>query len=166
MDFLTVGRIIKTVGLKGELKIFPTTSFSFMRFKKGAILYIEANGEYRKVTVETKRAKDKFIILKFNELNDINEAEKYLGNFLLAEKDYSLLKKDEYFYEDLLNCTVYFDNGALIGLVCKIEEYGPYVTLRIKTNKKDVLIPFVEQYLSNVDIASKKIVINYIEGLV
>lgn len=166
MDFLTVGRIIKTVGLKGELKIFPTTSFSFMRFKKGAILYIEANGEYRKVTVETKRAKDKFIILKFNELNDINEAEKYLGNFLLAEKDYSLLKKDEYFYEDLLNCTVYFDNGALIGLVYKIEEYGPYVTLRIKTNKKDVLIPFVEQYLSNVDIASKKIVINYIEGLV
>lgn len=137
-----------------------------MRFKKGAILYIEANGEYRKVTVEAKRAKDKFIILKFNELNDINEAEKYLGNFLLAEKDYSLLKKDEYFYEDLLNCTVYFDNGALIGLVCKIEEYGPYVTLRIKTNKKDVLIPFVEQYLSNVDIASKKIVINYIEGLV
>lgn len=137
-----------------------------MRFKKGAILYIEANGEYRKVTVEAKRAKDKFIILKFNELNDINEAEKYLGNFLLAEKDYSLLKKDEYFYEDLLNCTVYFDNGALIGLVYKIEEYGPYVTLRIKTNKKDVLIPFVEQYLSNVDIASKKIVINYIEGLV
>ena len=166
MDFLTVGRIIKTVGLKGELKIFPTTSFSFARFKKGAILYIEANGEYRKVTVEAKRAKDKFIILKFNELNDINEAEKYLGNFLLAEKDYSLLKKDEYFYEDLLNCTVYFDNGALIGLVYKIEEYGPYVTLRIKTNKKDVLIPFVEQYLSNVDIASKKIVINYIEGLV
>ncbi len=137
-----------------------------MRFKKGANLYIEANGEYRKVTIEAKRTKDKFIILKFNELNDINEAEKYLGNFLLAEKDYSLLKKDEYFYEDLLNCTVYFDNGALIGLVYKIEEYGPYVTLRIKTNKKDVLIPFVEQYLSNVDIASKKIVINYIEGLV
>lgn len=166
MEYLTVGKIYKTVGLKGELRIFPTTSFSLERFKKGSKLYVEDEGIYKELTIKSSREKDKFLIVGFNEISTIEEAEKYLGKFLYGTKDYKLLENDEYFYDDLLKCAVYFDNGEFLGTVMKIEEYGPYATLRVKQEgKKDVLIPFVESYLKEVNIKEKKIIINFIEGL-
>lgn len=166
MEYLTVGKIIKTVGLKGELKIYLTTSFSFERFKKGNVLFLKLDNEYKKLTIANCREKDNCFITKFMEIPDINVAVQYLGLELFAPKDYSLLKQGEYYYSDLLNCLVYFNNSIFIGKVYKIEEYASYQTLRIKREKeRDVLIPFVEHFIENVDIVNKKIIIKYIAGL-
>lgn len=166
MEYLTVGKIIKTVGLKGELKIYLTTSFSFERFQKGKHLFLKNNDQYIKLTVMYNRQKDNCHITQFKEIIDVNEAQKYVGQELYALKDYSLLKENEYYYSDLINCQVYFNNSIFIGTVAKIEEYAAYKTLRIKREKaKDVLIPFVEHFIENVDIINKKITIKYIAGL-
>ena len=58
-----------------------------------------------------------------------------------------------------------FDNGQKIGVVKAIEEYTSYATLRVKTNEKDVLIPFVQAFIKSVSLEEKQIIINYIEGL-
>lgn len=168
MEYLTVGRIVRTIGLKGEVKVYPSTHFRDSRFKKGNHLFIldDNNNIVRKLTVKSHRINGDCDNLIFDEINIIEEAEKIIHQDLCVEKDNAFLNEGSYFYSDLLGCKVYFDNNQEIGQVIKVEEYNSYATLRVKTKGKDVLVPFVKAYLVNVDIENKKIIIKYIEGLI
>lgn len=168
MEYLTIGRIIKTIGLKGEVKVYPSTHFRGSRFKKGNHVFIldENNQIIKELVIKTHRINGECDNLIFEGIDTIEEAEKILKYDLNVIKDRKLLKNGEYFYDDLLNCDVYFDNNTLIGKVKKIEEYSSYVTLRIKTDKKDVLVPFVKAFIKEVDLENKTIIINFIKGLV
>ena len=167
MEYLSVGQIIKTIGLKGEVKIYPSTNFRDSRFKKGSHLFIlnEHNEVVRELTIKSHRQNGNCDNVIFNEINTIEEAETLLHKYLNVVKDNSFLNKGEYFYSDLVGLDVYFDNNTFIGKVKKIEEYTSYQTLRVSTNKKDVLIPFVKAFIKEVNLEDKKIIINYIEGL-
>lgn len=167
MEYLTVGQIVRTIGLKGEVKVYPSTSFRDSRFKKGNHLFIlnESNKVVKELTIKIHRVNGTCDNLVFNEISSIEEAEELLHQYLCVEKDIEDLKKDQYFYSDLEGMEVYFDNGKLIGKVKKVEEYTTYQTLRVKTNEKDVLIPFVKAFILDVDLANKKITVKFIEGL-
>ena len=168
MEYLLVGTIVKTIGLKGDVKIYPSTHFRDSRFKVGNHLFLlDENGEKSKTLTIKKHHKngdcDQVI---FEEISSIEEAQEFVHKDLFVEKDRSFLKKDSYFYDDLIGCDVFFDNGAAIGKVSKMEEYSSYATLRVTTTaKKSVLIPFVNAFIKEVDIENKKIVVKFIEGL-
>ena len=166
MDYLQLGRIVKTVGLKGEVKIYPTTHFRSSRFKKGNCVFLKDNDEYIKLIIKSHRANGDVDILSFENHDKIEDVERYIQHDLFVLKDNNFLKKGEYFYSDLEGCKAIFDNEKEIGIVKKIEEYNSYATLRIKTDKKDVLIPFVKAFILNVDIEKKIITIKYMPGLV
>lgn len=167
MEYLTIGRITKTCGLKGEVKIYPTTHFRGSRYKKGNHVFIlnDKNEVVRELIIKAHRTNGNFDNVIFEGIDTIEEAEKLLKCDINVLKDRKILKKGEYFYDDLLNKKVYFDNGTYIGEVKKIEEYTSYITLRIKTDKKDVLIPFVKAFIKDVNLENNTITINYIEGL-
>ena len=168
MEYLLVGTLVKTIGLKGEVKVYPTTHFRDSRFKKGNHLFLSKDGEIiKEVTIKSHRVNGNCDNLFFNEITSIEEAEKYIHFDLLGEKDTKNLKKDMYYFSDLIGLDVYFDNGDFIGKVSKVEEYSAYETLRVKREKnKDVLIPFVKAFVKDVDLEGHKIIINFIEGLV
>lgn len=167
MEYLRVGTIIRTIGLRGEVKVYPTTDFRDSRFKSGNRLFLSKDdGDLKEVTIKIHRKNGECDNLIFKEISSIEEAEKYVHYDLLVEKDNKVLRKDEYFYTDLIGCTVIFDNDSLIGEVINVEEYASYRTLRVKRdNGKDVLIPFVDAFIKTVDIESKKIIVKFIEGL-
>jgi len=166
MEYLTVGRIIRTVGLKGEVKVYPSTHFRDSRFSKGNhVFLLDQDGNARKLTIKLHRKNGEMDQLIFEEISSIEEAELILKEDLYVEKDNNFLKKGEFFFSDLEKMTVYFDNGKLIGKVKKIEEYNSYATLRVEGNTRDVLIPFVKSFISDVDLENQKIVIKYIDGL-
>jgi 16S rRNA processing protein RimM len=167
MEYLSVGQIVKTVGLRGEVKVYPLTHFRGSRFKKGNHVFVlnDKNEVIRDLTIKNHQQKDTVDIISFNEIATIEEAEKLINAYLNVIKDRSFLKKDEYFYSDLIGNDVFFDNGQEIGKVIKVEEYASYVTLRIKTSGKDVLVPFVNRFINEVNLEEHKIVINFIEGL-
>ncbi len=167
MEYLTVGTIVKTVGLKGEVKVYPSTSFRDSRFKKGSHLFIldDCNIVLKEVTVKNHHMSGTVDLLTFEEISSIEEAEKYLHKELCVIKDEKFLKKDEYFYSDLEGLDVYFDNGMFIGKVKKVEEYASYQSLRVKTDGKDVLIPFIKAFILDVSLENKKIIVKFIEGL-
>ena len=167
MEFLTVGQVVRTIGLKGEVKIYPSTHFRDTRFKKGSRVFLlnENNEVERELTIKTHRTNGNCDNLIFEEISTIEEAEKLNKKYLFVEKNQEILGKNEYFYSDLIGMKVDFDNGKEIGVVKAIEEYTSYATLRVKTNGKDVLIPFVQAFIKSVSLEEKHIIINYIEGL-
>lgn len=167
MEYLSVGQIVKTVGLRGEVKVYPLTHFRGSRFKKGNHVFVlnDKNEVIRDLTIKNHQQKDTVDIISFNEIATIEEAEQLINAYLNVVKDRSFLKKDEYFYSDLIGNDVFFDNGQEIGKVIKVEEYASYVTLRIKTSGKDVLVPFVNRFINEVNLEEHKIIINFIEGL-
>lgn len=167
MEYLSVGQIVKTVGLKGEVKVYPSTHFRDSRFSKGSHFFILDNNNsiVRELTVKIHHKNGECDNLIFNEISSIEEAETIVHQYLNIEKDDSFLDQGQYFYSDLQKMSVYFDNGTLIGKVTKIEEYNSYATLRVKTDKKDVLIPFVKAFIVSVDKENQKIIVKFIEGL-
>ena len=167
MDFLTVGQIVRTIGLKGEVKVYPSTHFRDTRFKKGSRVFLlnENNEIEKELTIKLHRTNGDCDNLIFEEISSIEEAEKINKRYLFVEKNPEILGKNEYFYSDLVGMKAVFDNGKEIGVVSKVEEYNSYATLRVKTSGKDVLIPFVNAFIKDVSLENKLITVNYIEGL-
>lgn len=168
MEYLIVGTITKTVGLKGEVKVYPSTHFRDSRFKSGNHLFVNKKDSDEKIelTIKSHRKNNDCDFLTFEEITSIEEAEKYIHSDLLVVKDLSTLKKGYYFYCDLIGLDVYFDNDTYIGKIKKIEEYNSYATFRVaQTNKKDVLIPFVKALVKSISLEEKKVIVYFIEGL-
>ena len=168
MEYLTLGKIVKAFGIKGEAKILSCSHFRLERYKKNRKLFLwnEKTNERIQVTVSTFRMEKEFDIVKFKEFSSIEELTPYISYYVQVEKDLSFLEEGEFFYSDLLGLDVSDENGASLGKVSKIEEYASYATLRVKReNKKDILIPFVKAFIAQVDLENKKIIIHHWEGL-
>ena len=167
MEFLTVGQVVRTIGLKGEVKVYPSTHFRDTRFKKGShVFLLNDNHEIeRELTIKLHRTNGNCDNLIFEEITSIEDAEKINKKLLFVEKTTEILGKNEYFFSDLVGMKVDFDNGKKIGVVKAVEEYAAYATLRVKTDGKDVLIPFVKAFIKSVSLEDKQIIINYIVGL-
>lgn len=166
MDYLQIGRIVKTVGLKGEVKVYPTTHFRGSRFKKSSHVFLLLNDEYKEYIIRSHRENGSLDIIAFEGLNKIEDVEDFIQKDIYVKKDQSFLKHNEYFFSDLENCIVYDENHQQIGKVKKVEEYSSYATLRIAREKeKDALVPFVKAFIKDVDIEKKIITIKVIEGL-
>lgn len=168
MEYLTIGRIVRTIGLKGEVKIYPSTHFRDSRFKKGSHVFIldDDNNVERELIIASHMKNGDCDNVIFEGISTIEQAEELLKHDLCVIKDRSFLKKNEFFYSDLEKMDVYFDNGSFIGKVKKVEEYNSYATLRVKGEKKDILIPFVNAHIESVSLEENKIIVKFIEGLV
>jgi len=167
MEYLTLGKIVKAFGIKGEAKIYSSTHFRKQRYKKNnkVFLYNEKTEQRIEVTIKSHRIDGDFDMVSFNEIKDINELLPYINYLVQVEKDNHLLTKDSYFYSDLVGLEVYDENNKFLGKVKKIEEYAAYQTLRIETNNKDILIPFVKAFIKEVNLDENKIIIFHWEGL-
>ncbi|MGM9857972.1 MAG: ribosome maturation factor RimM [Bacilli bacterium] len=168
MEYLTLGKIVKTVGLKGELKVYSSTDFGAKRYVKGKKVFLF--NEQTKMIVEEEilkyRRDGQFDIITLSNKQDINLVEKYVGWLVQVEKNLQDLDKGFYYFSDLESCNVYDQYNNLIGKVKKVESYASYNTLRItRENDKDVLVPFVKAFIKNVNIEERKITINVIDGL-
>jgi len=159
---LKLGTITKTVGLKGEVKVYSTTSLASRRYKKGNKVYV---GETLLTIKSYRKLNSDFDVVSFEELPTIESVEPLLKKDILAEKDDSILKKNEFYYVDLENSDIYANNKN-IGKVVSVEEFPSQITLKCKTNDdKEFYVPFIPQFIFNVDIENKKIDINLIEGM-
>ena len=166
MNLLTLGIILKTRGLK--VKSF--TNFAPQRYKKKnkVYLYNEKTSDLKEVHVASYSFNQGFDYVSFVELNDINLVLPYIGYQIVVKKEEQPpLKKDNYYFSDLIDCEVVDQNQKMIGKVTKVEEYSANETLRIKLNNgKDLLLPFVKAFIKNVNIEEKRIDVVLIDGMV
>lgn len=163
MEYVFIGRIINTHGIKGELKVESHTDFPKDRFKKDSIVYLGKNHEPMKV--KSFRQHQGFILLLFSDLEDINLVEKYKGlNLYKDVADIKPLKKGEYYFKDLKNLDIYVSDRC-VGKVIKVEEGTRNNYLRVNVGKEEKLIPFIKPFILNVDLENKRIDVVEMEGL-
>lgn len=165
-DFFQIGVITSTHGIKGEVKVFPTTS-SIDRFKSLKKVILDTGRERIDLEIEGVKFFKKFAILKFRGINSINDIEKYKGKSLLVPREDAIkLGKDEYFIADLINITVIDEEENMIGHLKDVLETGANDVYVIETQeKKEILLPAIKDCIIDVDIEKKKMKIHIMEGL-
>lgn len=167
MNKVLVGKIVNTCGLKGEVKVINSSDFYKERYKKGNVLNVvneEKNINFE-FTVSSVRKNDKFIYVKFKEINSIEEAEVYKESLIMIDgDDLDKIDDDTFYHYELLNMDVYYDN-KVIGKVTEISDNGVQDLLRVSDGKNNFLVPFVDEFIGEIDVKSQKIVLKNVEGL-
>jgi 16S rRNA processing protein RimM len=166
MELVIIGKIVNTHGLKGTLKVKSFTDFKEQRYSKGNTLYIAFEHSYIPVTVESHREVKKLDYVKFTEYSDINLVEKYKGSDLVIEKAliHELDDEDEFYFNELIGMDVY-NEEILIGKCTDIRDYPQGEVLVVKTDKKDVLIPFRKEFIKEVNKEKNSLHLIVWEGL-
>ncbi|MDD2259526.1 MAG: ribosome maturation factor RimM [Acholeplasmataceae bacterium] len=153
-----IGKILKTHGIKGDLLVESRSDFN--RFEVGKKVYLNLEGKID-LTISTIRQSNKGLIIRFKGFNDINLVDKFRGLLLYSDEE-PILEDNEFHYGEVIGKEVYNQYGQLIGVVSDIMQVPQGHILRIKTETKDVLVPFNNQFVKEV---SSTILIEEIEGL-
>lgn len=165
MEYITVGKIINTHGLKGELKVMPQTHFADIRFAKGAILYIKIKDQIEKLIVKTAREHKGMMLVCFEGYEDINQVETWKSNMLyIKESQQEALDEDEIYYHELLKMQVETSDGVVLGNVVEILETGAHVVIRIQGDN-EVLIPYVKRFIKKVDKEENILTVEVLDGM-
>ena len=166
-QFLRVGVISSTHGIRGEVKVFPTTD-DVKRFKKLKNVILDTSREHLNLEVEGVKFFKQFVILKFKGIDNINDIEKYKGKDLLVDRANAVrLRKDEYFVVDLIGLEVFTEDGEKFGTMKDVLETGANDVYIIDSlNHGEVLIPAIKQCVLDIDIEANKMVIHLMKGLV
>ena len=166
--YISIGKILNFHGIKGEAKVgFTRGNEAFLASLKTVTVN---NGEkFITLHIETLRFHKQFALIKFKELNTVNDVEMLKGRniYTLKELAQKALKEDEYLFADLEGMEVYNQFDDLVGIVERIGETPANNILAVRSkNGKTHLIPFVKELVPIVDLDNKKILINQIEGLI
>ena len=166
-QFLRVGVISSTHGIRGEVKVFPTTD-DVKRFKKLKTVILDTGREHLNLEVEGVKFFKQFVIHKFKGIDNINDIEKYKGKDLLVDRANAVkLRKDEYFVVDLIGLEVFTEDGEKFGTMKDVLETGANDVYIIDSlNHGEVLIPAIKQCVLDIDIEANKMVIHLMKGLV
>lgn len=161
-----VGVISSTHGVRGEVKVFPTTD-DVKRFKKLKEVIIDTGKEEKILTIEGVKFFKQFAILKFKGYDNINDIEKYKGKSLFVERANAVrLQKDEYFIADLIGCKVVDEDEQPIGVLKDVLETGANdVYIVTGTEGKEILFPAIKECVLKVDVENELIQVHVMPGL-
>lgn len=165
-DLLQIGVITSTHGIRGEVKVFPTTDDN-KRFKKLKDCFIEFRGEMLPVKANGCKFFKNMVILKFEGIDNINDVEKYKQCKLYVDRAHAVkLEKDEYFIADLIGISVYREDGSLLGELSEVIQTGANdVYVVTGEDGKELLLPAIAECVLEVKIDEKKMTVHVMKGL-
>ena len=165
-DLLKVGVITSTHGIRGEVKVFPTTDDA-KRFKKLKNVILDNGKEKIDMEIASVRFFKNMVILKFKGIDDINDVEKYKKAELYVTRENAVpLKKDEYFIADLIGVEVTSDEGEALGVIDDVLQTGANDVYVIKkAGCQDLLVPAIKACIKEVDKENQKMIVHLLAGL-
>ena len=165
MDFLEVGKIINTHGLRGEVKIVTWTDSPEV-FEELEFVIAKIKGEETRLDIKNIKYQKNNIIASFAQLTAIEQAEKLKNAVLVVPREeLGELPEGVYYIADLIGCEV-FDESGKIGDLVDVFSTGSNDVYDIKRDgKKNLLVPIIDGVLQSVDTENKKIVIEIPKGL-
>ena len=160
MEYIEIGQIVNTNGLKGVVKVNPFTD-DISKFEDLKYVYIQLKNE------QVRYNKNQ-VLLKLEGIDSIEEAEKYRNFYLKTEKESQEdLGEDTYYIVDLIGLDVYSDKNEYLGKIEDVFPTGSNDVYVVKDNLgKQILIPAIADVVKEVDLKNKKMTINLIPGLI
>ena len=165
-DLLQVGIITSTHGVRGEVKVYPTTDDP-RRFRRLKEVVLDTGKEKMNLEIEGVKFFKQFVILKFKGLDNINDIEKYRQKSLyVTRKNAVRLQRDEYFIADLIGLKVQDEDGKELGTVKDVIETGANDVYEAEmADGKSLLLPAIKQCILNVDVENGTMQVHVLEGL-
>lgn len=165
-DLLQVGIITSTHGVRGEVKVYPTTDDP-RRFRRLKEVVLDTGKEKMNLEIEGVKFFKQFVILKFKGLDNINDIEKYRQKSLyVTRKNTVRLQRDEYFIADLIGLKVQDEDGKELGTVKDVIETGANDVYEVEmADGKSLLLPAIKQCILNVDVENGTMQVHVLEGL-
>ena len=165
-DLLQVGIITSTHGVRGEVKVYPTTDDP-RRFRRLKEVVLDTGREKLNLEIEGVKFFKQFVILKFKGLDNINDIEKYRQKSLyVTRKNAVRLQRDEYFIADLIGLKVQDEDGTDLGTVKDVIETGANDVYEVEmADGRSLLLPAIKQCILNVDVENGMMQVHVLEGL-
>lgn len=166
-NLVSIGKILNFHGIKGEVKMGFSAGKEDL-IKKLKQVYIFQNNIKLTYDVLSVRFHKNFAIIKFKQINSVNEVMEIKGLLVHITEDMlkSKLEKDEFLIKDLVGLVAFDTDGNKLGVVADIGENKASNLIEIqKANGLKFMVPFVKEWVPVVDLDNQKIVINMIEGI-
>ena len=161
MQYLYIGKIVNTHGIKGELRILSKFPYKDKVFINNMKIYIDKKDIE---IINTYRRHKNFDMITLKGYSNINEVLKYKGKYVYVDNKDIVLDNNKYLDEDLIGLNVIYEDNDK-GIITDIERYDKTVLFNIKGNDKEYLIPYNDNLIDKIDINDKKIYIKDIKGL-
>ena len=165
-DFLRVGVISSTHGVRGEVKVFPTTDDP-TRFKKLKEVILDTGREKKTLEIEQVKFFKNQVILKFKGFNNIDEIMPYKGKDLLIPRGEAVpLGENENFIADLIDMEVVTDEGETLGTLIDVMETGANDVYVVELpDHQEVLLPAIKECILDVDLEENVMTVHLMKGL-
>ena len=166
-DLLKVGVITTTHGVRGEVKVFPTTD-SPERFLDLDYVILDTGRQQMKLEIQGVKFFKNLAILKFKGIDNINDIEMYKGKDLwIPREEAQPLEEDEYYIADLIGMEVYLEDGTLFGTLKDVMETGANDVYIVNSKAHgEVLLPAIGDCIKEVDVNENKMTIHLMDGLI
>lgn len=165
-DLLRIGVVTTTHGLRGEVKIFPTTDDA-RRFDDCEEVILVTKQDHLLLHVERVKYFKNIVIVKFKEFNDISEVERFRKCDIMVTREHAVpLEEGEYFICDIIGADVVTEDGAPVGTVKDVLQTGANDVFVIGTEDgREVLFPSIPDCIKKVDVEKKEVVAHIMPGL-
>ena len=161
-DFIVIGRITSTHGVKGWVSVesYSSNIEDIFSYK----LFLQTDGKFKSIEVSDYRLMPKKIIVKLKSIDSIDSAQPFLDcKIYTKNSQLSKLEENEYYWSDLIGCSVYSNEKHLLGKVTNIFRNfsSDILVIENSENKKEILIPFINHFLSEVNLREKTIRVDW-----
>ena len=166
-EFLEIGQIVNTFGIKGMVKVKPFSD-DIERFDGLKKVYIENKNVRKEYEIEEVKYHKDMVLIKFKGIDKVEEAELLRNSYLkVNRKDEPELEEGTYYIVDLLGLDVYSDEGSLLGKVDDIFNNGSCDIYAVKDELgKQLLLPAISDVIKEINLEQKKIVVHILKGLI
>ena len=165
-ELLQVGIVTSTHGVRGEVKVYPTTD-DVKRFKKLKDIILDTGKEKLALEIEGVKFFKQMVILKFKGLDNMNDVEKFRQKSLYVTRANAVrLRKDEYFIADLIGIKVFDEEDKELGVLEDVMVTGANDVYVIKMlDGRELILPAIKQCILEVDVPEGRMKVHVLEGL-
>jgi len=165
-DYLQVGKIVNTHGVKGEVKLMPLTD-DISRFDDLEWVFVESNGTMTRYDIQSVKYFKGMVIIKLAGIDDPETAAALKGCFALVDRENAVkLPEDTYFICDIIGCSVYDENGAYLGQVREVLQTGSNDVYAVRDETgREVLLPALKSVVRKVQPDLRRIDVVIPKGL-
>jgi len=162
---LRIGVITSSHGLKGEVKIYPTSDDP-ERFDHLEHVRVRMPGGDQTLQIASVRYFKKFVIARFTGLDRIEDIQPLLHKDLyISREEAGPLAEDEYYIADLIGLEAFSEDERRLGVIDDVLQTGTHDVYVIRGDTGEILVPAVHEFIREIDVAAGRLVIRLIPGM-